>query len=114
MTNQIQIEDDFKKKGLDYLLSTPQLAIPLFFMWLIGIVLSFILFGDNRSTVLSSVWANLAIGFLPCTIVMLIYHAIAYKTLICNIEDLTASAMPSTLILAGITCIALFWRALKR
>jgi len=107
-----------KQKALEYLLSTPEVVVSLFFMWLCGLVISFLFLQTNPSFTkhkkfIGSQWLSLAIGFLPCAIVMVLYHAFTQHKFLCNLEDLSITALPSSLILGGITCVIFFWRVIK-
>lgn len=109
--------DEITSTAIKELVKSPPVAIAIFIMWLCGIVLSFA-FIDNNDNFKSgnnqkSWFFNLAIGFLPGSIVMIIYHAIRYKEMLSTIEGLNQSALPSALILAGISCVALIIKAVK-
>jgi hypothetical protein len=53
----------------------------------------------------------MAAGFLPCAIVILVYHLLVYGTLATTFNDVSDSAIPSVLILAGILFLAILWRS---
>jgi len=79
-----KVEADFKKKGLELLLSQPVVAVSLFFMWLCGIALTYILIGTNTKfskhrKATESCWFRLTMGFLPCAIIIILYHAFVFK-----------------------------------
>jgi len=113
-----QGNDDISKEAIKYLVSTPQLAVPLFFMWLCGIVLSFLFIKTNpkfekHEKVTNAYFFNLAVGFLPGAVILIFYHFITHRKFLCTLPELSVSALPASLILAGITCIILFWKAIK-
>jgi len=103
--------------ALTQLASSPSVAVALFFMWLCGIVLSFVFIENNdkfeKANNQKSYFFNLALGFLPGAIVMIIYHGFCYKEFLATLEGLSQSALPSSLILAGISCITIIYKAIK-
>lgn len=111
-------EKELKQKGLEILLAQPVIAVSLFFMWLCGIAVTYLVIGTNtrfskqrRNT--ESFWFRLAMGFLPCAIVILVHHFIVFNKLVTSVEDLAASSLPSALILASLTFIGLIVKAFK-
>jgi hypothetical protein len=105
-------------KGLDFLLSTPELAVPLFIMLLCGTLLSFLFLQGNpkfekNQSVTNSRFFHLAVGFMPGALVMLVYHAIFHRGILNTLAEFSAAALPSSLILAGVTACVLFWKAMR-
>lgn len=117
MTGKTEVGDEITSTALKQLASSPQVAVGLFFMWLCGIVLSFAYIENNdnfKSGNNQKSWFfNLALGFLPGSIVMIIYHAICHKEMLSTLEGLNQSALPSALILAGISCIVISFKVAK-
>jgi len=113
MTNR-EDSQDIWKKPLEILMSTPPMAVALFFLYLCGTVIVFLLLETapfvKHQAATTSLWFKLAIGFLPGAIVMLMYAGVVHGRVISTVEDLTMSALPSSLILAGILCFVLLWR----
>ena len=103
--------------ALNQLVSSPAVAVALFFMWLCGIVLSFIFIENNdnfaKANNQKSYFFNLALGFLPGAIVMITYHAVCHRELLSTLEGLNQSALPASLILAGLSCITVIYKAIK-
>ena len=108
---------DIISTGLKHLLSSPTIAVALFIMWLCGVVLSFAYIDNNDSFKnrdnQKSLLFNLALGFMPGSIVMLIYHAVTRKEMLSTLEGFEYSALPSSLILSGITCLLLIYRIVR-
>jgi hypothetical protein len=110
---------DIWESGLKELVKTPGLIIPILFMLLCGYVLSFLLFQTNKkfakhASTTGTVKFNLALGFCFCSIIMIIYHLIAYKKMISNIDELNVVALPCALILGGIVCLIIIFKAIKQ
>lgn len=110
--------EDFWGKILNYIASTPQLAVAFFFMWLCGRVLCFLFLQTNpkfkkQQNYTTSNFFHLAIGTMPGAVVIIMYHLTSTGRLNMSLEDLTNTALPASLILAGIICIILFWKAIR-
>ena len=111
-------EKDIKARGLELLLAQPVIAVSFFFMWLCGIIITYLLVGTNSKfskhrKATDSFWFKFAMGFLPCALVMLVYHGIVFKKFVSSIDDLACTAIPSALILASITFICFIVRSFK-
>ena len=105
--------------GIKEIIKTPVLAVSFVILWLSGTILCFLYIQTNPKFAKHTKLADrhvfkLAVGLLPGAILMLLHHCIFYQKVLCNLEDFSKSALPSSLILAGITCILLFWRALRK
>ena len=111
-------EKAIKQRWFEILLAQPCIAISLFFMWLCGIAITYLIIGTNSTFSkhrkrTESFWFHLAMGFLPCAIVILLHHSIAFGKLVTTVDDLAASSIPSALILASVTFFCLLVRAFK-
>jgi len=117
MTSPKEAGDQITSTALNQIAKSPALAIAFFIMWLCGIVLSFAYIDNNENfqsgNNQKSWFFNLALGFLPGSIVMITYHAICHKEMLSTLEGLNQSALPSALILSGITCVALIIKVAK-
>jgi magnesium-transporting ATPase (P-type) len=117
MAGNTEVGDEITSTALKQLASSPAVAVALFIMWLCGIVLSFAYIENNDSfksgNNQKSWFFNLAIGFLPGSIVMIAYHAFCHGEMLSTLEGLDQSALPSALILAGISCLALILKVMK-
>ncbi|EGR0712631.1 hypothetical protein EX463_20050 [Vibrio alginolyticus] len=117
MAGQGGAEQQIVSGAITELAKYPPVVVALFFMWLNGIVLSFV-FIDNNSKFQSgnnqkSWFFNLALGFLPGSIVMIAYHAFSKGELLSTLEGLNESALPAVLILSGISCVAVLFKVMK-
>ena len=117
MAEQGGAEQQILSGAITELVKYPPVVVALFFMWLNGIVLSFV-FIDSNSKFQSgnnqkSWFFNLALGFLPGSIVMLLHRAFSKGELLSTLEGLNESALPAALILSGISCAALLVRVIK-
>ncbi len=117
MSNEVEM--DFKQRGFEILTAQPIIAVSLFFMWLCGITLTYLLIGTNTKfskhrKPTESFWFRLAMGFLPCAIIIQIYHFWAFKSMITSLDDLALSVLPSSLILASLTFIGFLFKAIKK
>lgn len=97
---------------------SPAIAIAVCIMWLCGVIISFA-FIDNNANFNNEnnrkPWVfNLALGFLPTSIVMILYHALCHREMLSTLEGLNQSALPSALILSGISCVGLVAKAFKQ
>jgi hydrogenase-4 membrane subunit HyfE len=117
MSGKLGVGDEITSTALKQLASSPPVAVAIFIMWLCGIVLSFVYIENNdkfKSGNNQKSWFfNLALGILPGSIVMIVYHAISHKEMLSTLEGLNQSALPSALILAGISCVAVIFKAVK-
>lgn len=117
VNNNADSTGDIAQAAIKQLVSSPAVAVALFFMWLCGIVISFIFIDNNKgfkkNTNKNSWFFNLALGFLPGAIVMMGYHVIAHREMLTTLEHLNQSALPSALILAGIVCVTFFVKAIR-
>lgn len=117
MANASDAGEEITSAALKQLASSPPVAVALFIMWLCGIVLSFAYIENNDSfksgNNQKSWFFNLALGFMPGSIVMLTYHAFTKQEMLSTLEGLNHSALPSALILSGITCAALIYKVVK-
>ena len=111
MTSPKDAGNKITSAALDEITKSPTLAVAFFIMWLCGIVLSFAYIDSNdkfKSGNNQRSWFfNLALGVLPGSIVMILYHWVIHGEMLATLEGLNQSALPSALILAGITCLAL-------
>lgn len=109
--------DEITSTALNEIAKSPPVAVAFFIMWLCGIVLSFSYIDNNdkfKSGNNQKSWFfNLALGFLPGSIVMITYHAICHREMLSTLEGLNQSALPSALILAGISCVAVIIKVAK-
>lgn len=115
---QSQTAEEIKSKGFTILIEEPRIAVALSFMWLIGILLTLIIFSSDSEFSKDAkkhrgFWFTLSVGFIFCAIVMVSYHLITTGRMLVEISEMADVALPSTFILAIITSILLIWRVLK-
>jgi hypothetical protein len=110
------------KKALAFIASSPDLAVPFFFMWLSGCMLSFLTLGPQSKFVKRqkpTKLFNLVMGFLPCAAVMILHHGVQHWcqhrvfSMPSTLDDLRASALPSSLILASLTFGTFVYKAFR-
>jgi hypothetical protein len=104
--------------ALKILLGIPVVAVCIFFWWLTGKILHFIIIKTRPipsayKTATEGFWWHLALGFVACAGVIIAYHVIVFRQMPASLDDLKKSVMPSTLILATVTFIALMWKAFR-
>ena len=111
--------DNAWQRGFEVLFASPHIAVSLFFIYLCGIVISFLLFQTNprfekQVAITSGYRFNLALGFLPGSIVMTTYSFVAYGSFPPTLEHLSTASIPSALILAGLSFMFVLIKAFKR
>ena len=111
--------DDAWARGFEILLGSPHLAVSLFFLYLCGVVISFLLFQTNpkfekQAAITSGYKFNLALGFLPGSIVMTLYSFVEHGAFPPTLDHLSGAAIPSALILAGLTFLFVLIKAFTR
>src|SRR5262245_58756551 len=119
MADDTKSSSDVYDQGIKELLKTPALIAPLLFMLLCGYVISFLLFQTNTKftkhvALTKTVTFNLAVGFVSSSVIIIIYHLIAYKRMVATTDDMANVALPCTLILAGLTFILVLIRVIKK
>lgn len=108
--------EDVLKRIISSILSVPELIFSVPFFFLSGYLINFLLlqthtrFSRDNESIPRSRWFNLAMGVIPGSLVLLIYHGVVYSSIPSTPEQLSLSAMPSSLILASVTFVLLIWR----
>ena len=101
--------EDIFKRWIDTLSASPELVFFFLLAWACGTVISsYILEKDTK------LQNNFAMGLVAAGIMLLVYHALAYRRILYTLEDLQLSGIPSVLILASIIFVVTMWRNFRQ